>query len=246
MLLKKLPKMTPTSDLFPSAPSPAAPSLLRVAITGGIGSGKSYVCEKLRAAGYEIFYCDDEAKRIIRTSPAVRAKLTALIGEGLYDSEGKLVKSKLAAWLCRGKAYSRQVDAIVHPAVALAFEQKAAQMQAQLGEGQCETAEGLSIIEAQEKLSGTITIDNLLRLPRKAVLFMECALLFEAGFDRFVHRAVLVHVSRPTQLRRLMQRDNISREKAEEWLALQLSEEEKLRRADAVLPNEEERGEARL
>lgn len=38
---------------------------LRIGITGGIGSGKSYVCHQLEQAGHRIFYCDDEAKRII-------------------------------------------------------------------------------------------------------------------------------------------------------------------------------------
>ena len=70
------------------------------------------------------------------------------------------------------------------------------------------------------------------------MLFMECALLFESGFARLVHSSVLVHVSTSTQLRRLMERDHISREKAQEWIDLQMSEAEKLRRATYVLCNE--------
>ena len=68
---------------------------------------------------------------------------------------------------------------------------------------------------------------------------MECALLFESGFDQFVDLSVLVHVSETTQLERLIKRDNISMGKAREWIALQFSEEERMRRADVVLPNDE-------
>ena len=67
---------------------------------------------------------------------------------------------------------------------------------------------------------------------------MECALLFESGFDTLVDQSVLIHVSASTQLTRLMQRDNISEAKAREWMALQLPEEEKMRRATFILSND--------
>ena len=68
----------------------------RIALTGGIGSGKSYVCQTIARTGAPIFYADDEAKRIIRTDPQVRAALIALVGPETYDAEGRLVKSTLA------------------------------------------------------------------------------------------------------------------------------------------------------
>lgn len=213
-------------------PSPfSTPNLLRIAITGGIGSGKSYICKQLADAGFPIFYCDDEAKRIIRTDTDVRRKLTAIVGDNLYDCNGTLVKSVLAAWLCRGKKFSAQVDAIVHPRVADAFKAKSFEINAKA------LASQLPAI-TQPPLGRTITIDDLLELPRQQTLFMECALLFESSFDLLADRSVLIHVSHATQLNRLMQRDHISTEKAEEWIALQLDEKEKIRRADHILPND--------
>ncbi len=67
---------------------------------------------------------------------------------------------------------------------------------------------------------------------------MECALLFESGFNRLVDHTVLVHVSHATQTARLMARDHISQEKAQAWMNLQLPEERKLQLADAVIVNE--------
>ena len=53
---------------------------MKVGITGGIGSGKSYVCRVLKEQGIEVFDCDSEAKRLMRNSPELRQQLTALIG----------------------------------------------------------------------------------------------------------------------------------------------------------------------
>ena len=173
------------------------------AITGGIGSGKSFYCRQLEAAGYPIFYCDDEAKRIIRTSEVVRRELTALVGDDVYDAEGCLQKPVLAAFICRGKEFAAQVDAIVHPRVAEAFQIWAAE---------------------QTKVHERI--------------FMECALLFESGFEHLVDEVILVTASQETRVRRVMKRDNVSREKALAWMALQMPEEEKMKRAHHIIYSE--------
>ena len=94
---------------------------MSIGITGGIGSGKSYVCKQLEQAGHPVFYCDDVAKHIIRTHKDVKRELTALVGNNLYDTNGALVKNVLATYLCKGTTYSHRVDAIVHPRVAEAF-----------------------------------------------------------------------------------------------------------------------------
>ncbi len=90
---------------------------IKRAITGGIGSGKSYICRLLEEKGFSVFYCDDEAKRIIRTNLDVRKALKTLVGDDVYSPTGELNKPKLAAYICLGPAYSKKVDAIVHPLV---------------------------------------------------------------------------------------------------------------------------------
>ncbi len=201
-----------------------------LAITGGIASGKSTVCRRLEAAGLNIFYCDDEAKRIIRTHPEVRKELKELVGNDVYNAEGQLVKSVLAAYLCRGKECAKRVDAIVHPRVAEAWA-------ACVAERTSDNANHNNTLSTQE-LPRTVTVDDLCNLPSASTLVMECALLFESGFDALVNQSVLVHVTSQTQLNRLMQRDGISESKAREWIALQLPEEEKMRRATFILPND--------
>ena len=88
---------------------------MKIGITGGIGSGKSYVCKLLKARGIEVYDCDQAAKRIIRTSEEVRQKLLQLIGS--------LEKADIARFLLESEANAKKIDAIVHPAVFHDFEE---------------------------------------------------------------------------------------------------------------------------
>lgn len=96
---------------------------MKIGIAGGIGSGKSYVCQVLRQRGYEVYDCDAAAKRLIRTSPDIRRELTALIGPDTYDAEtGEFNKAAVARFLLASEANTKAIDAIVHPAVFRDFE----------------------------------------------------------------------------------------------------------------------------
>ena len=55
-----------------------------IAITGGIGSGKSYVCQLLEKRGIKVYDCDAAAKRLMRTSATLRQQLRQLVGPQVY------------------------------------------------------------------------------------------------------------------------------------------------------------------
>ena len=100
---------------------------MKIGITGGIGSGKSYVCRLLEQRGYKVYDCDSAAKRLIRTSPFIRRRLTALIGPETYFKESGdssqesgeyiLNKKAVAEFLLKSEDNARAIDRIVHPAV---------------------------------------------------------------------------------------------------------------------------------
>ena len=99
---------------------------MKIGITGGIGSGKSYVCRRLEARGFVIYDCDTAAKRLIRTSPELQKQLTALIGPDTYrlTADGyQLNKKAVAQFLLASEANAQAIDAIVHPAVFRDFEE---------------------------------------------------------------------------------------------------------------------------
>ncbi|KDR51945.1 dephospho-CoA kinase [Hoylesella loescheii] len=95
---------------------------LRIALTGGIGSGKSYVAQLLRARGIEVFDCDASAKRLLRSSEPLMQSMRQLVGNHLYV-DGRLQKQVLAAYLLASDENKQRINALVHPAVARDFEQ---------------------------------------------------------------------------------------------------------------------------
>ena len=72
--------------------------MLKVGITGGIGSGKTHVCQLLETVGIPIFYSDIVGKEITNTNPKVRAAIIELLGEEAYKNDvlnAKFVASKV-------------------------------------------------------------------------------------------------------------------------------------------------------
>ena len=88
---------------------------MKTGITGGIGSGKSYVCKLLALRGIDVYDCDAAAKRLMRTSPDIQKMLTELIGS--------TEKADIAQFLLQDEANAKAIDAIVHPAVFRDFEE---------------------------------------------------------------------------------------------------------------------------
>lgn len=171
--------------------------MMKIAITGGIGSGKSYVCRILENQGIRVYDCDAEAKRLMRTDAELQAGLKKLVGEEVYSADGILQKPVLAQFILTSEANKQAVNDVVHPAVARDFEQS-----------DCE--------------------------------WMESAILFDSGFDRRTHFDKVVCVSAPVgiRLQRIMQRDHISQEKAQQWIDAVMPQEDLIARSDYEIVND--------
>lgn len=108
---------------------------MKTGITGGIGSGKSYVCRLLAERGIQVYDCDSAAKRLMRESAELRTRLTDLIGPDTYqrgaDPQGHdcwmLNKAAVAKFLLASEQNAHAIDAIVHPAVFRDFEESGLQ-----------------------------------------------------------------------------------------------------------------------
>jgi len=170
---------------------------MKVGITGGIGTGKSYVGMLLRQRGIGIYDCDAGAKRLMLTDSKLRQQLKSLIGPEAYLSSGSLDKSVVAQFLLASEHNARQIDHIVHPAVVSDF-----------------LASGL--------------------------LWVESAILFEAGLDSVVDHVVCVTAPLEVRLRRIVRRDHITREKAMQWVERQMPQDEVVRRSHYVIVNDGE------
>jgi len=95
---------------------------MTLGITGGIGSGKSYVAQRLATLfGIPIYDCDREAKRLMLAEP-IRHQLVALLGEEAYLPDGQLNKPLLASYTFGSEEHHAAINAIVHPEVKADFK----------------------------------------------------------------------------------------------------------------------------
>ena len=104
-------------------------SQITIGITGGIGSGKSYVSTIIREKfGIPVYDCDKEAKRLTASDAEIRRKLIQLVGPETFNGE-ELVRQHLADFLFGSEENARKVNAIIHPAVLRDFKQWARKQQ---------------------------------------------------------------------------------------------------------------------
>ena len=94
--------------------------MLKVGITGGIGSGKSMVCRILESMGYPVFYSDDAARELSDSDPVIRKQLTKIFGKEVYTDSG-LNRPFLAAQIFADETLRQQVNNIIHPRVREAY-----------------------------------------------------------------------------------------------------------------------------
>ena len=90
--------------------------MLRLGITGGIGSGKSVVSKTLSVLGVPVYDCDSKAKWLQENDADVRQKIMNLLGDDVYEGQ-RLNRKKMAAMIFSDATLLSKVEGIVHPAV---------------------------------------------------------------------------------------------------------------------------------
>ena len=94
--------------------------MIKVGITGGIGSGKSVVSDVIRLLGYPVYNSDIRAKELSDTNPIIRQSLVALFGPAIY-TDNQLNRPLLASHLFQNSSHREAVNAIIHPVVFADF-----------------------------------------------------------------------------------------------------------------------------
>ena len=182
--------------------------MLRIGITGGIGSGKSIASRLFQALGVPVDDADTRARWVMENNGALRSELVAAFGSDTYDAAGRLNRPALASTVFNSPARLAQLNRLVHPHVGTDFERWATAQQ-QAGH---------------------------------AYVLKEAALLFEAGSYKQLDRIITVFAPLAVRAARVLRRDpHRSAADVAAIMAKQLSEEEKVQRADYVLVNDDAR-----
>jgi dephospho-CoA kinase len=180
--------------------------MLRVALTGGIASGKSVVAEIFRSRGFRLYSADRAGRDLMAPGGPAYAPVVARFGPSILAADrspgSPIDRAALAVILFSDLEAKRFVEGVVHPLTIAAMKAEAARLEA---EGKTD------------------------------VFVAESALTLEAGLAGAFDRIVVVHCDAETQVRRLMARDGIGSDAARARIRAQMPVEEKLRLADYVI-----------
>lgn len=95
--------------------------MLKIGITGGIGSGKSTVCKVFEQLGIPVFYADSAAKEVMVNDNQLVESIVNIFGIDAYLADGNLNRSHLANIVFNDESQLAKLNALVHPAVFRAF-----------------------------------------------------------------------------------------------------------------------------
>lgn len=182
--------------------------MLKIAVTGGIGSGKSSLSNHFIQSGVPYYDSDRRAKELMLSDADVKVALRGLFGERAFevdlDGVERLDRAYIAKEIFADGAKREALNAIVHPAVVRDFERWASDHE-QRGE--------------------------------HAYVIFESAILFDAGLEANFDKSVVVMAPEEVRLTRVVNRDGCTVEQARGRMAAQMSEDEMHKRADYSVVN---------
>lgn len=95
--------------------------MIKLAVTGVIGSGKSVVARMMEVMGVPVYDCDSRAKSLMVDNVTIVKELKRMFGDECYDANGLLDRKYLASRIFVDAANVRRVNALVHPVVKADF-----------------------------------------------------------------------------------------------------------------------------
>ena len=96
--------------------------MLKIGLTGGIGSGKSTAAEIFGSLGVPIYNADLRARWLMNNDAALRQKIENHFGDQAYDADGNLNRPFLSSAVFNDPEKLKLLNSLVHPAVQLDYE----------------------------------------------------------------------------------------------------------------------------
>lgn len=176
--------------------------MLKIGLTGGIGSGKSTVAEIFKVLGIAVFDADAAAKNIMNEDDQLKERIIQTFGTDTY-TDGVLNRQVLGGIVFKDPLKLEQLNALVHPATIAAAERW---MTEQKG----------------------------------AYAVKEAALFFEAGSATGLDYIIGVTAPKTVRIKRVMDRDGVSRDEVLTRMARQIDDDIKMRLCDFVIVNDDQ------
>jgi dephospho-CoA kinase len=95
--------------------------MIKVGMTGGIGSGKTTVCKMFELLGIPIYYADERAKKLMTSNKTLKKGIIDLLGKNAYYRNGRINRSYVAKKVFNDKDLLSGLNGLVHPAVGVDY-----------------------------------------------------------------------------------------------------------------------------
>jgi len=178
--------------------------VLKVAVTGGAGSGKTTVCNRLKELGVKVISSDALAKEAVAQGSLTHEKIVNYFGKKVLLSDGNLNRQALRSIIINDDVARLALERFIHPEISRLMH--------------------LRIARAEQD--------------GDPVLLVEVPLLFELGMAEQFDVVIVVSADHELRVKRLMDRDNVSSDEAENLINVQMPQAEKVERAEFVLEND--------
>ncbi|HEU4471782.1 MAG TPA: dephospho-CoA kinase [Flavisolibacter sp.] len=176
--------------------------MLKIGLTGGIGSGKSTVARLFELLNVPVYYADEASKRLYHTHAGLMASLRQHFGEDIYAGN-QLNRQALASIVFNDPQKLALLNRLVHP---------------------------LTITDAAEWMDRQ----------QAPYVVKEAAIIFESGSAAGLDYIIGVYAPRALRIKRVMDRDGLTREEVTGRMDRQINEEIKMKLCDFVLTNNEQ------
>ena len=178
--------------------------MLKVAVTGCAGSGKTSVCNRFKELGTKVISSDVLAREVVAQDSPAYHKIINYFGKKVLKKDGSLNRRMLRRIIINDNIARKAIESFVHPEIIKLMHSQ--------------------MIKAEKH--------------GNHVVLVEVPLLFELSLEDRFDVVIAVIAGRKLRVKRLMDRDDVSREDAEALLNYQLPDEDKARRAEFVIKND--------
>ena len=176
--------------------------MLKVGVTGGMGSGKSTVCNILKNLGVPVFSSDDVGKYLLNNDDYLKNEIKTHFDSDMYTSTGRLDRNRMAQLVFNNPDELKKLNELVHPRVKAEFDSWCKKME------------------------------------KRPCVVKEAAILFETGQHKELDKMVTVFCPKEERIRRIIKRDDTSKELIEKRMMQQYSDAERNALATYIIMND--------
>lgn len=176
--------------------------MLKIGLTGGIGSGKTTISKIFELLQVPVYYADDAAKQLYQNNQSLITSIKKNFGEGIYEGS-TINRAKLAEIVFNDPEKLKVLNQLVHP---------------------------LTIADAAEWMEKQTA----------SYVIKEAALIFEGGAAAGLDYIIGVYTPVHLRIKRVMDRDGLTRDQVLARMARQIDEELKMKLCDFQIRNDEQ------